>query len=809
MPRAGSHQSEYYIHTLAPIEPRDVRWAGVPKVPQALKTSLVVGALVVTGGTTAFFWPLLHGSTFSTVAGHQSSVYPWRAYANPYVDYPQSDQADLNYPWQAFLTRSLRSGDPPFWNPLSFGGQPFLSNGSSAVIYPPRLLAALVLSPSGAHDLLSVFHVFGAGLAMFLLCRQLRVGTAGSLLGATSWMFASFNLAWLHLEVVAPVMVFLPLSLLLVRRAVEAPAAGNVLGAALVLGSSLVSGHLLFMVTVWAVAVGYGVACLVSVAFRAWRGRRGRDVVWSGARLAVVALGGPALFAFILLPTALTMGASHRRPLTYEEVHESERSEPRVLLEVFRPPPLPVTERLMNRDMAFVGTTTGVLALLGALCRGPAPALGRVLAPGVLLLALDTPVLRLADALVPSFTLFRPLGRLFFLLNFAVALLGAVGLEALVAAVERRRRRWSEGPAGPSSRRVWLAAAFQQAVVPALVLVNAAQLVSYGRAVNPPFHPRTEALLFPQTPIIRAADQHVRMFKGRLFPLHDVRPDGVWTPPMLPASDHMIFGLPSAGGYDSVVPERALHVWLVVKGMPVEQVLQNPGVGAYLSDFPVSSVRFELLPRLGVTAIAAARGIRRSPYWPRTEPLRLQREYAGPDGALYSIEDAPGPAWLAPWASLVDTPGDALRRLADPAFDFRREVILLRSEAPSAPGTASGPVAAGYVRIESKTNNRLLVRVVSSTGGWLVVPDTWDRGWRATLNERPAAVLQANYAFRAVRVPPGEHRVEMRYVPVGFLPGLFCSAAAVLAAVAAARPVMKRRRGPAGPEREELEARPG
>jgi hypothetical protein len=771
---------------------------------------VVVGALAVAAGTAVFFWPILHGFTFSTVAGNQRSVYPWRAYENPYVDYPQSDQAALSYPWQAFLARSLRSGDPPFWNPLSFGGQPFLSNGSSAVLYPPRLLAALLLSPSGAHDLLSAFHVFGAGLAMFLLCRQLRIGTEACLLGATSWMFASFNLAWLHLEVVAPVTVLLPLSLLLVRRAVVAPGAGNVLGAAVVLGTTLVSGHLLFMAAVWAVAISYGVACLAGAAFRAERARRGREFIRSGSRLVAVAVGGTALFACVLLPTALTIRASNRRPLTYEEVHKGVRSEPRVLLNLFRPPALPVTERTMNREMVFVGTAAGVLALLGALRRGPAPALGRTMAAGVLLLALDTPLLRIAYALVPGFTLFRPLGRLFFLLNFATALLAAAGLDAVVAAVQRRRRRWSEGPAGPSSRRVWLASAFHQAVIPALVLVNAAQLVSYGRAVNPPFHPRTEALLFPKTPLLRAANKHVRTFKGRLLPIRDATLEGNFSPPTLYGAQHMIFGLPSAGGYDSVVPERSLHVWLIVAGVPVEQVLQNPGVGAYVSDFLVSRVRFELLPRLGVTAIVAPPGIQRSPYWSRTEPLRLQREYKGPDGQLYRIEASPGAVWLASRASLVDTPGDALRRLADPAFDFRREVILLRSETSSAPGVAYETAATGYARVESKTNNRLLVGVGSSRGGWLVVPDTWDRGWRATLDDRPAAVLQANYAFRAVQVPPGEHRVEMRYVPVGLLPGLSCSAAVALAAVAA-RVLMKRRRRRrvGSPEREELPARSG
>jgi len=47
--------------------------------------------------------------------------------------------------------------------------------------------------------------------------------------------------------------------------------------------------------------------------------------------------------------------------------------------------------------------------------------------------------------------------------------------------------------------------------------------------------------------------------------------------PVMHGAQHMIFGLPSAGGYDGVVPERSLHVWLIVAGAPVDQVLQKAG----------------------------------------------------------------------------------------------------------------------------------------------------------------------------------------------------------------------------------------
>src|SRR6266403_4444590 len=130
------------------------------------------GAALVGLLTLLFFAPLVIGDTFSTVAGHQTAVYPWRAYPSAYRDFPQSDQADLNYPWQTFIGHALAQGEFPFWNPHSFWGEPFFANGSSAVLYPPRLATAAFLSPSVAHDVLSVLHVLLAGLFMFLLLKE-------------------------------------------------------------------------------------------------------------------------------------------------------------------------------------------------------------------------------------------------------------------------------------------------------------------------------------------------------------------------------------------------------------------------------------------------------------------------------------------------------------------------------------------------------------------------------------------------------------------------------------------------------------
>jgi uncharacterized membrane protein YfhO len=54
------------------------------------------------------------------------------------------------------------------------------------------------------------------------------------------------------------------------------------------------------------------------------------------------------------------------------------------------------------------------------------------------------------------------------------------------------------------------------------------------------------------------------------------------------------------------------------------------------------------------------------------------------------------------------------------------------------------------------------------------------RGWRASLDGRPARSLSYNHAFLAYRVPAGAHRLSLRYLPDGFRYGVAVSLASAL-----------------------------
>ena len=97
---------------------------------------------------------------------------------------------------------------------------------------------------------------------------------------------------------------------------------------------------------------------------------------------------------------------------------------------------------------------------------------------------------------------------------------------------------------------------------------------------------------------------------------------------------------------------------------------------------------------------------------------------------------------------------------------------------PAPPEAAPARLAA--IAVVERTPNHLTLDVSAVPEGLLVLTDTWDAGWSATVDGVPAEVFIANGYQRAVVLPAGAVEVVMRYWPVGLSTGLGLSLASVL-----------------------------
>ncbi len=739
-----------------------------------LKCSAIVILLAL-----AWFFPLLQGKSYSAVPGYRNAVFPWAATNNGNQFFPQSDQPSLSLPLQSELSLAVKSGTIPLWNPNSFGGQPLFSDGSSAVAYPPKLILADTVSPTTAHNVLSLLHVTLAGLFTYWLLIDLEVSPLAALFGAVAWMFGSFTLAWLQLEVVAPLFTWFPAGLATIRRAVThswlwvAISAGSI-------AMLFISTHLLFADICMVTICAYGGLLALSFLRRHWKlGERWTALLPSMRGGSAVALG-VGLASVVLIPTAYALKDISRQPLTFAQITKIFVLWPPDLKYIVLPPALPISDPKMEWGMAFVGTLTALFAVVGLFLRRKGSGLGRGLMIGAFIVAVGGPAGWLAYRFVPGMNVFRPYSRLLFVFDMGLAVLGAVGLDATVkkiagsgSADSSMSFRHSRKPETSQSRRWWLSRAFALLVV----AVTAFQLGNYGRHINPPFLPSSGNLILSETPLIhalRVPNGGVAGWPNRVLPANDST--NGWQPPMLDSNVSLMFGLASAGGYESSTPTRTVDLWRVVAGEDPNEVVSTKLPGAFQPRFDASSVRFDLLPRLGVDQIAltpAAAGLPVA----TSELGRLgwKLTYSGNDGSVFRWSGPPTGPVVVFNATVVTGDRQALEEFARPGFDYRVSVVLNGRRS----GTLTTPGEATVVSAKEGTNFASIA-TKSSHAGILVIPEMWDRGWSADVNGKPIPVLRANFNQQAVHIPAGPATVTLKFRPVGFVKGLVVTSISLL-----------------------------
>ncbi|MCC6177871.1 MAG: YfhO family protein [Chloroflexi bacterium] len=167
------------------------------------------------------------------------------------------------------------------------------------------------------------------------------------------------------------------------------------------------------------------------------------------------------------------------------------------------------------------------------------------------------------------------------------------------------------------------------------------------------------------------------------------------------------------------------------------------------------------------------------------------------DVKVYDRTDALSRAYLVEASTILDDDATA-RRLADPSFDPRREVVLAPSDTGRTLGSAASttsPVATA-VEFEVDEPEHVRVRATVDRPSYLVLSDSWYPGWQAAVDGQDVPIERANLMFRAVLLDAGEHVVEFRYQPRAVWFGAAISALALIGsgAALAGYPVWRRRR---------------
>ena len=185
--------------------------------------------------------------------------------------------------------------------------------------------------------------------------------------------------------------------------------------------------------------------------------------------------------------------------------------------------------------------------------------------------------------------------------------------------------------------------------------------------------------------------------------------------------------------------------------------------------FRVPGPRAAALGGVGAVLVSAPRPAQAPPTEARTLAIE---EVAGLPRAILVPE------------SVVVAPEDAVRATLSQRVDPLQTVVL--EEGPALARDPGWSDAGASARLVRRAPGRVELDATLPAPGVLVLFDSWEAGWRASVDGVSAPVLRADAAFRGVRLTAGTHRVEFSYAPPGLPEGIGLGLAGVLGLLLAA-----------------------
>jgi hypothetical protein len=750
---------------------------------------------------------------------------------------PGQDGRTQWYPWRALAADSIRHGSLPLWNPYVLCGVPFLGDFQSALFYPPNFI--FVVAPIGVAARASIlFHVWLSMIFVYLLARMVGAGRAGRAVGAVAFGLCAAQILRVpagHWGVSCAI-PWLPLIFLCTEWMMRRPNRAALLVGAFAVAMQILSGMPQY-VFITAVSAGFYALIRPFGAGGRPEGTRtggpfdhaqGRAARW--AMVAGMWLLGSTLAAVQLLP-GIEAAANGARSLPMLKNWLMVFSlGPECLLTMVVPGLFGggadgsfYWGRWLSWEMnAYIGIAALVLAVYALICERPRRTVAcfALTACVALLLALgehthSTDLL----ALTPLGGMFR--GPAKFLLPFSLALsvLAAIGTERLLSAAPPKLLRFilAAGVAGAIALAILLTApgavaSWQQAVLKSgeCLYRRDANAEAASASALPAVHDGLQALL-----LLAGLVGGYMLFRRK-------RPAAAFMIFFIVAADAVLFSRgfigPAAtfGVEKSAWPEGAgaalrreggdRRAWAM--GIPEMDDAMLERVPVVEGIEPNPPARFHQLFQTGQgRPVNIAPSLYRllSPGGP--VPLRTALgRVLGPEGMLEASSKA-RVLWNDSRWEIVELPFSSTRaqvvyqkRVAHSAQEALemaltgdpRSAVVLEEEStpPASPATGARTLAG----ILTDTPDEVAVIAELEKPGWLVLRDNYFPGWRAEVDGVPARILRADYAFRAVALSAGTHRVVFRYRPESFSWGIGVSLAALAAAAIIALASLRRSR---------------
>jgi hypothetical protein len=697
------------------------------------------------------------------------------------------------YPWRSFASQTIRSGALPLWNFHTLLGAPLIANHQSAVFYPFNFTYYILPVPFAWALGFMVRFLMAAGFCV-LYARSLGMSRAGALAAGVVFATCGSMTSWNGWTMVDSAL-WLPLGLFAVDRLRAVGGPGWIAIAAIAFSMPAMAGHPEMALFVMMTTVLYAIFRLPFPFDEDGSGKLRfiRDFGFAGSLAA-------ALAAIQIFPTIEWLGTLERE--VGAAAHWGSR-------------PLGEMIALFSRDARSNPNSAGIAIPEGAAYAGIFGLMLAFLSPllvtrkreliffGLLLLV----TLQVTYGWGPFYPFITnlpvfesfPNWRMILIGNFSIAILAGFGLTVFQRELSGSWRapkflallisgglvcsfgaamlmRQASGPAPEGS-------AWKATLAPSwsLILVAVAVLALVPSEKLRPRSRGMIVLFLLSIEMTTFAFGHIPFVSSKtVFPepllyrwLKDNDPSFYRIAALDGTSSsnlEMVFGMDSPVGYD--FPTR--------RTASILAALRPPEAPGHVSAAMFASANPGLLDLMNIKYVLTNE-------W--AEMTNSTRELPGlsfvrSDGPAYLFrrERPLGRIFLIPQseARVVASDDEARERVMAPDFDPRREVVVTAPPEQLRLDTAGMPEEP-QMRVMSmkRGHNSFSAQVESEVPAIAVFSDIHYPGWQALVNGEPAALLLANYAFKAAIVPAGRSTVSFVYSPWTFRIGLITSLAAL------------------------------
>jgi hypothetical protein len=698
-------------------------------------------------------------------------------------------------PWRTLAIDIVKSGHLPLWNPYLGMGAPLLANYQSGLLYPPNWFYFLT-GPAWGQAILVSLHLILAGAGTTLLMRRLGASLPAQILSSIAFSLSGYLVSRAGFLSINAAAAWLPWIIYAVDKI-----AGNFKGdeahpneatfwLALTLAMQWLAGH---AQTAW-------YTLIMAVLWLVWRTFQhgwDRNAIRIWSRFVLGGLLAAGLAAPQLLPTLEYLTQSFRAEALDPSFALTYSFWPWRLLGLIAPDLFgsPVHGDFWGygnywEDAIYIGVLP--LMMVGIAIRrlrdkdnGNGSILSFLgwVSVGAFVLALgdNTPIFPFLFRYVPTFDLFQAPTRWTLLLVFSLSILAGLGFDAW-RVPEGRGLYWTRlmtAGAAVIGLAAWLGSSLLLETQPTFVsafaiaglwlvlsgllaltkekikpvlwtsaslLVVLMDLILAGWGLNPSVPTQVYETKMAIDPGVMQryyfpADLEYSLTYDHYFTFESFQGVESWTNVIRDGipNTNVLAGIPTVNNFDPIRPDRTERWMVALEDLPAnikDSYLQAVNVALSAVNAYYGEVRFRII----------------------TEPRR---------------------AYMVPMAITADSIDDALELVFAPQFEPLEQVVI---EGDIRPDQHVPAVQVELLDIKPTTDpNHVSISVDTSSGGWLVLADTWYPGWHVVLDGEEASLYPANVAFRALWLPKGQHVVNFVYSPPSLKIGAALFFIAVLA----------------------------